>query len=150
MSDKTMRVQSFESATDSLGLTKRQVKRYSLDLLPRIIARLEENAPECETCRQLAQDSDYMLSLLPQIPNSRAERRTFKRRLKKMENHLLKAHRIVREGYYLAICAGIGASFGAALIAATDNPGFVGVGVALGVGIGATLDKKARDESRVL
>ncbi|MBN1177187.1 MAG: hypothetical protein JXA51_05860 [Dehalococcoidales bacterium] len=69
--------------------------------------------------------------------------------------HLRKVHKLVEKGHYMGIGIGIGwaigAAIGGALGAVFDNPGAgTGIGLALGVAVGYYLDRKAKQEGKVL
>ena len=138
-------------------LGEKSFKKYKLDLLLRLARRVDDFSNTCGECQTYKQEITSLvqeLSLLLQMPNKEG----FKKHIKsvnKLLEHLKKVHKLVEKGHYLGMGIGIGMAIGAALGsaigAALDQPGIgTGIGVALGVAVGLYLDRKAREEGRVL
>ncbi|MFC1943420.1 hypothetical protein ACFLWO_02430 [Chloroflexota bacterium] len=134
-------------------LSKKDYKKYKLDLLLRIAKRVDDFSSYCGECQmfqpeitRLAED----LGNLIQIPN-KEERKGYLKTINNMVKHLQKQHKLVSEGQYVGIGLAIGAGIGTALGAALDN---TGVGTAMGTGIalaiGRYLDNKAKNEGKVI
>jgi ElaB/YqjD/DUF883 family membrane-anchored ribosome-binding protein len=137
------------------SLSPKEAKKYKLDLLLRITGRVEEFTSicgECELSREevtrVSQDLGYLL----QTPGTNKETR--KRYLKSINNivkHLQKKHNLVTEGQNKGKWTLIGMAFSTAVGAVADQPGIgIAVGAGLGIAIGSYLDKKAKDEGRVI
>lgn len=150
MTELTSRAKALKQAIDRLGLTEKQLKKYDLEIAPRIIARLDQMSPECEKCQEMAQMTDELISISHDYLTNKDARKTIKKKLKEASNHLYSKHQIVRKGFYQSFWLAIGISIGASLMTALDNPAFIGIGIAIGVGAGASMDKKAKLERRVL
>ncbi len=140
-----------------ITLGEKGAKQYKLDMLRRVARRVDEFSDTCGECQALKQEITSLmqeLSLLVQMPGKEG----FKNHIKavnKLVEHLKKVHKLVDKGHYLGMGIGIGmvigAGLGGALGAAMDNPGIgTAIGVALGVAIGMYLDRKARQEGRVI
>ncbi len=137
-------------------LSKKDSKKYKLDLLLRITGRVDGFSAACGECqmfqpeiKRLTQD----LGNLVQMPKqgSKEERRRYFRTINNIIKHLQKHHKLVTEGYYMGIGIAIGTGIATAIGAALGNPGAgMGIGVAIGLAIGRYLDKKAKKEGRVI
>ena len=138
-------------------LNKKDTKKYKLDLLLRIAKRVDDFSQTCGECQTFQSEITRLvqeLSLLVQMPSKEGLKKHTKA-INGMVSHLKKVHKLVEKGYYLGIGIGIGmaigAGLGAALGAAFDNPGIgTAVGITLGVAIGGYLDRKAKEEGRVI
>ena len=136
-------------------LSQKNYKKYKLDLLLRIAKRVEDFTSICGECQlsqqditKLTQDLGYLL----QMPNpSKETRKSYFKTIDNIVKHLQKKHKLVTEGQnkgkWIAIGMGVSAAIGAAL----DNPGIgAGIGIAIGIAIGNYMDKKAKEEGRVI
>ena len=136
---------------DTLG--KKDAKKYKLDLLLRITGRVEEFCGICGECQLFQQDITRLmqeLSLLLQMPGKEG-RKSYSKKVDTIAKHLQKQHKLVTKGYYVGIWMAIGTGIGVALGAALGNPGIgPGLGVGIGLAVGSYLDKKAKNEGRVL
>ena len=134
-------------------LTQKDYKKYKLDLLLRLSARVDDFSNQCGQCQLLQQDMSRLiqdLSYLIQMPN-KEKRKSYFKTINNITKHLQKQHKLVNEGYYMGIGIAIGVGIGAALGAALGNPGIgPAIGIALGVAIGKYLDNKAKKEGRVI
>ena len=134
-------------------LSKRDSKKYKLDLLLRVANRVDDFASYCGECQMFQQEVTALtqdLGNLIQLPDK--ERR--KNHIKKIDDivkHLKKEHKLITEGYYRGMGMIIGPAIGTGIGAALDNTGIgIAIGVALGFIIGSYLDKKAENEGRVI
>ena len=134
-------------------LSKKDYKKYKLDLLLRLAKRVEEFYSYCGECQtfqgeitRLAQE----LSLLIQMP-SKESHRSYNKAISNIVKHLQKTHKLVSAGHYMGIGLAIGVGIGTAIGAALGNPGIgPAIGTAIGLAIGSYLDKKAKKEGRVI
>ena len=133
-------------------LTKKEYKKYKLDLLLRIAQRVDGFSSICGECQLFQQEITRLTEDLRNLSlMSKENRKSYFKTLGTVTKHLQKQHKLVTAGYYLGIGMAIGTGVGVALGAALGNPGIgPGVGVALGVSVGAYLDKKAKKEGRVI
>jgi len=137
-------------------LSKKDAKKYKLDLLLRVAGRVEEFFSICGKC-QLSQPEVTRLAgelaYLIQMPRQalKEARKSYHKTLNNIIKHLKKEHKLVTEGYYKGICMAIGPGIGVAIGAALGNPGAAtGIGIGIGLAIGSYLDKKAQKEGRVI
>lgn len=120
-------------------------KKLQLDLLQRIIERMEETYKECDTCQFY---QDLIEEIVTKIENSD---KTYKKDIRTIKSHLLKQHHLLEEGFYMAIFMSIGVSFGVAFGTIYDNlPVFMGFGISFGISIGAIIDAIAKKNNKVL
>lgn len=140
-----------------ITLGEKGAAKYKLDLLLRVARRVDEFSDICSECQALKQEIVNMvqeLSLLIQMPG----KEDFKKHttaINKLKEHLKKVHKLVEKGHYMGMGIGIGLAIGgglgAALGAALDNPGIgTAIGIALGAAIGTYLDRKAKQEGKVI
>ena len=134
-------------------LSKKDSKKYKLDLLLRVANRVDDFASYCGECQMFQQEVTALaqdLGNLIQLPGN--ERR--KSHIKQIDNivkHLKKEHKLVTEGYYRGMGMIMGPAIGTGIGAASDNTGVgIAIGVAIGLVIGSYLDKKAEKEGRVI
>ena len=136
-------------------LNKKTHKKYKVDLLLRLAKRVEDFSYICGECQlfqpeisKLTQDLNYLL----QMPNpSKEASKSYFKAIDNMVKHLQKKHKLVKEGHYLGIGIGIGMALSAGIGTVLGNPGIgPAAGIAIGVAIGIYLDKKAKQEGRVI
>ena len=133
-------------------LSKRERKKYKLDLLMRVAARIDEFSAYCGECQAFQPEITGLtenLGNLIQIPN-REERKNHLKLIGNIVKHLQKQHKLVTEGYYMGIGITIGVGIGTALAAALDSGIGTAVGIAIGIAIGNYLDRKAKREGKVI
>ena len=133
-------------------LSQKESKKYKLDLLLRLSARVDGFSNQCGQCQLLQQDMSRLIQDLSYLAQwSKEKRKDYFKKINNITKHLQKHHKLVNEGYYLGIGIAIGIGIGAALGAALGNPGIgPAIGIALGVAIGKYLDNKAKKEGRVI
>jgi len=140
-----------------VSLGPKDAKKYKLDLLLRIAKRVDDFSQTCGECQAFQSEINRMvqeLSLLVQMPSKQGIKSHIKS-VDRLVEHLKKVHKLVEKGHYVGIGIGIGMAIGAvlggSLGAALDNPGIgTGVGIAIGFAIGGYLDRKAKEEGRVI
>ncbi|MFC1932031.1 glycine zipper family protein [Chloroflexota bacterium] len=134
-------------------LSKKDYKKYKVDLLLRVARRIDDFSSTCGECQLFQAEITSLaqgLGNLVQLPGKEERKRYFKT-INNIIKHLQKQHKLVTKGQYIGIGLAIGAGIGVALGAALDNPGIgPGIGTALGLAIGAALDNKAKKEDRVI
>ena len=134
-------------------LSKKEFKKYKLDLLVRVSRRVDDFSAICGECQMFQQEITGLtqgLGNLIQIPG-KEERKSYFKTINDIIKHLQKQHKLVIKGQHIAMWSGIGVAVGMGLGAAIDNPGVgSGLGTAIGVGIGVYLDKKAQREDKVI
>ena len=134
-------------------LSKKEQKKYKLDLLPRVAERVEDFSSYCGECQAFQQEITTLvqdLGNLMQMPGREAVKR-YSEAVSNMVKHLQKQHKLVSEGHYvgigLAIGAGVGTVFGSALEGAGIG---TAIGTAIGFTIGSYLKKKAEEEGKLI
>jgi len=138
------------------SLSKKESKKYKLDLLLRVARRVADFSPSCGECQlsqpeitKLAGELGYLIQMPKQAPGE--ARKSYHKTLNNIIKHLKKGHKLVTKGYYKGIWMAIGPAISVAIGAALENPGIgIGIGVAIGLAIGSYLDKKAEKEGRVI
>ena len=135
------------------ALSKKEYKKYKLDLLLRMAKRVDGFYSYCGECQMLQPEITELtqnLANLIQIPN-KEERKSYFKKINNMVKHLQKQHKLITEGQYFGIGMLIGGGVGSALGAALDNPGVgTAIGIAIGLVAGRYLDDKAKKEGRVI
>jgi len=134
-------------------LSQKDAKKYKLDLLFRIVDRIEEFSGYCGECEVFRQEITRLtdeLGNLVQVPD-KERNKSYHRTIKNIIKHLQKTHKLVTSGYYVGIGMVIGTGIGTALGVTLENTGIgTGMGVAIGLSIGGYLDRKAKREGRVI
>ena len=134
-------------------LSKKDAKKYKLDLLLRVARRVDDFSSTCGECQLFQQEITELtkeLGLLIQIPDKEG-RKSYSKTINNIIQHLQKQHKLVKEGQYIGIGFAIGVGIGTALGVALGNPGIgPAIGTGIGLAIGSYLDKKAKREGRVI
>ena len=134
-------------------LSKRDSKKYKLDLLLRVANRVDDFASYCGECQMfqqevtaLAQDLGNLIQLL-----GKERRRSHIKQIDNIVKHLKKEHKLITEGYYRGMGMIMGPAIGTGIGAGLGNTGVgMAIGLAIGFVIGSYLDKKAEKEGRVI
>ena len=134
--------------------SKKDSKKYKLDLLLRLAKRMDEFSAICGKCQDFKEEITRLvgeLGNLVQLPDSKVQRKSYNKTISTIVEHLKKEHKLVSDGFYLGIGMAIGTGVGTALGIALGSPGVgPGLGVGIGFAIGGYLDKKAKKEGRVI
>ena len=133
-------------------LSKKDYKKYKLDLLLRVAKRVDSFSSECGECQLFQQE---ITSLTQELQNlflmSKEQRKSHSKKINKIIKHLQKSHKLVTEGQNIGIWIAIGAGIGVAIGAGLDNVGTgIPIGIGISVAIGAYLDNKAKKEGKVI
>lgn len=129
------------------------VRRLKLDLLERIVIRLEDYSKACDECKGYL---NYIENDISKIKDNldilkKESLKDYSRKVKTITKHLKKKHKLVEEGEYLSLYISFGLMFGVAIGSALDNvalgPAF---GLSIGAAIGVSLDANAKKEGRVI
>ena len=135
------------------SLTEKEFKRYKLDLLLRIAGRVEEFYDTCGQCQLYQQEITQLvqeLSMLTQMP-SKEGRKSYLKKIDTITKHHQKQHKLVKKGQYVTMWSAIGTGIGATIGIALDNPGIgPALGIGIGLAVGSYLDRKAKQEGRLL
>ena len=140
--------------------SKRDYKKYKLDLLLRMAKKVDSFSANCIEC----QNFQVEITKLVEDPGnlvqaSKEERKRYFKIINSILKHLQKQHKLIAEeenfaiwiGIGIAIGSGIGIAFGISL----DNIGIgipigAGIGIAIGTAIGAGMYAKAKKEDKVI
>ena len=134
-------------------MSKKEQKKYQLDLLLRLTRRVAEFYDECGECQLFQQEITAYVNELGNMVHlaDNVRRKKYGKRLKQMVRHLQGQHKLVPKGHYVGIWTSIGAGIGVALGAVMGNVGpGMPIGIGIGVAIGMMLDAKAKKEGRVI
>jgi len=134
-------------------INKKDYKKYKLDLLLRIAGRVDGFSDICGECQAFRQEITQLvqeLGNLMQMPD-KTRKKQYSKTIDNIVKHLQKEHKLVKKGYYSGMWIGIGLAIGGGIGTALGNPGIgPGIGLALGVAVGSYLEKRARDEDRII
>ncbi len=134
-------------------LSKKDYKKYKLDLLLRIAGRVDGFSSVCGECQMFQSEITGLvqnLANLLQMPNKESRKSYFKT-INGITKHLQKQHKLATEGQYMGIAMIISGGAGTALGTALDNSGIgTAIGIAIGLGVGRYLDDKAKKEGRII
>ena len=135
------------------SLSKKEQKRYKLDLLLRVARRVADFSDECGQCQLFQPEITTLtqdLGSLVQMPD-KARRKIYLKTINHIIKHLQSEHKLVTQGHNVGLWTAIGSGIGVALGAGMDNVGGgIPIGIAIGVAIGIALDAKAKKEDRVI
>jgi len=135
------------------SLSKKEQKKFQLDLLTRVARRVAEFNEECGECQLFQQEITAYVNELGNMIHlaDNARRKKYAKRLKQTVRHLKSEHKLVPKGHYVGIWTSIGTGIGVAIGAGMDSVGAgIPIGIGIGVGVGMTLDAKAKREDRVI
>jgi len=135
------------------SLSKKEQKKFQLDLLTRVARRVAEFNEECGECQLFQQEITVYVNELGNMIHlaDNARRKKYAKRLKQTVRHLKSEHKLVPKGHYVSIWISIGTGIGVAIGAGMDNVGAgIPIGIGIGVAVGTTLDAKAKKEDRVI
>ena len=135
------------------NLSKKEAKKYKLDLLLRVAKRVADFSPECGGCQLSQQEITTLtqdLGNLVQMPDKR-KRQSYLKKINKTVKHLQSEHKLITRGQNIGLWVAIGSGIGVALGAGMDNVGGgIPIGIGIGTAIGIALDAKAKKEDRVI
>ena len=134
-------------------ITDKDYRKFKLHMLLCVARRTAEFSPGCGQCmshQQKITEITRALGNLIQISDKEA-RKSYRKSVTKMFIHLQRKHKLVTEGFYMAICMILSSGLGVAIGVAIDNIGSgIPIGVGIGAAIGAALDVKAKKEGRLI
>ena len=144
---------SSEISPYQYSLSKKDLKKYKLDLLLRVAGKVDGFSATCQECQafqkeitQLAQEASNLI----QLPDKDKLKSHF-RTIANIVKHLQKTHKLISQGQYLGIGLTIGTGVGMALgnVMGSTTLG-IAIGIVLGLAVGAYLDRKAKAEGRII
>jgi hypothetical protein len=133
-------------------LDKKAGKKYQLDLLDRLVVRVEEYSGTCQGCRTYQEELTRLIkSLEGPAKSSREDLKKYRKSLLVMTSHLGKIHKLKPAGTYVGIGLALGTAIGVALGTALQNIGAgIGIGTGLGVVLGGGLEARAKREGTII
>jgi hypothetical protein len=146
--ETTEKISSYQSS-----LSKKEQKKYQLDLLQRVTRRVAGFYDECGECQLFQQEITAYVNELGNMVqlSDNISRKRYAKRLKQTVRHLQSQHKLVPKGYYVGIWTSIGTGIGVAIGAGMGTVGAgIPIGIGIGVAIGMMLDAKAKREDRVI
>jgi hypothetical protein len=135
------------------SLSKKEQKRYQLDLLARVARRVTAFNEECGECQLYQQEIGAYVNELGNMVHleDNVRRKRYAKRLKQTVRHLQSQHKLVPKGHYVGIWISIGTGIGVVIGAGMSSVGAgIPIGIGIGVAIGTMLDNKAKKEDRVI
>lgn len=135
------------------SLSKKEQKKFQLDLLTRVARRVAGFNEECGECQLFQQEITVYVNELGNMIHlaDNARRKKYAKRLKQTVRHLKSEHKLVPKGHYVGIWISIGTGIGVAIGAGMDSVGAgIPIGIGIGVAVGMMLDAKAKKEDRVI
>ena len=132
--------------------SKRDYKKYRLNLLLRMAKRVASFSADCVECQNFQGEITKLAEDLGNLVQaSKEERKCYLNTIRNISNHLQKHHKLIAEGYYIGVGGGIGLILGAAIGLALDNIVLgPGLGLVLGAAIGSAMDAKAKKEDKII
>ncbi len=132
--------------------SKRDYKKYKLDLLLRVAKRVASFSADCSECQNFQIEIKKLAESLGNlIQLSKEERKSYFRTIDNVIKHLQKHHELIVEEQNLEIWIAIGVTIGIALGSSLGNIGAgIAIGAAIGIAIGADLDAKAKKDGKVI
>ena len=132
--------------------TRRDYKKYKLDLLLRVAKRVASFSVDCSECQnsqiEIKKRAENLDNL---VQSSKEERKSYFRTIDNAIKHLQEHHKLIVEDQNLGIWFIIGLLIGVALGSSLDNTGTgIGIGIVIGLAIGAYLDDKAKKDGKVI
>ncbi len=142
-----------EIALHQQNLSKKEVKKYKLDLLQRVAKRLAEFSDECGQCQLFQPEITTLvqdLGNLVQMPDKQ-RRKNYRKKINNIVKHLQSEHKLITQGQNVGLWISIGTAIGVAIGAGMGSlGGGIPIGIGIGTAIGIALDAKAKKEGRVI
>jgi hypothetical protein len=132
--------------------SKREERKYKLELLEKISKRVAEFSSTCGECYQYrGVISNLLQNLGGLVQLSPTAGRDHNEKINNIVKHLRKKHKLITAGSYMVIGNGVGVALGVSIGAATGNIGAgIGIGAGLGAAIGAALEAKAKKDKKII
>ena len=142
-------VKSFEEqASDRIK------KKLDLDLLVRVVNRLDEFTSECSDCAVYLKQFEQFFAETVNGPDQVLgdARKRYDVLISKSKDHLCEKHNLVTTGYYTSIYMALGMSLGLVFgLTVFDNLGLgLPIGLAIGLSVGSAMDADAKKKNKVL
>lgn len=129
-------------------------KRLDLDTFERIVLRLDSYKESCNTCMEFLEHTDKYFDSLSNKNGAVSKNDLKRHRDIKTELivHLMKQHKLVQKGQYMAMFMSVGMAIGAALGLTVLNNQAIGLpaGLVMGIAVGNAVDHDAKRKGRVI
>lgn len=137
------------------SLDKKKVTRFYLQLLKRIAGRTEEfSSKGCSECEENKESINKLLTMLDEnSTNMAADYKSYNLIIKKLIEHMQKAHGLIEEGTNISTWMPIGMTLGMCFGMSFGGSGLsmgLSIGLAIGVALGASMDAKAKKEGKII
>ncbi len=139
-------------------LSKRDYKKYKLDLLLRIAKRVADYSPDCGECQNFRGEIIKLTEDLGDLHSSKEKRKGYFKVIEIFTKHLQKSHKLITEGKNIKTWTIIGLLIGGFVLgtifrAAGMSMGFSNgllIGLIFGGVIGIALDAIAKKRGKVI
>ncbi len=139
-------------------LSKRDYKKYKLDLLLRIAKRVAGYSPDCGECQNFRGEITKLTEDLDDLHSSKEKRKGYFKVIEIFTKHLQKSHKLITEGKNIKTWMIIGLLIGGFVLgtifrAAGMSMGFSNgllIGLIFGGAIGIVLDAMAKKRGKVI
>ena len=131
-------------------------KHLDANKLERIVSRLNafSHAEACESCKSLLKEAEERIGKLAFHRNALPKDglKAYQKWAGTLTTHLQQGHKLVPEGFYLAIYMSIGISIGLAFgLTIFDNIALgLPIGMSIGIAVGAGLDADAKKKGKTI
>lgn len=147
---KEMTINRLEAT--KVHLNPKQQKGLKLDLLERIINRVDEFSDTCESCSTLQKEAVAMM--VSSLTASNFNRKEYNRLMNGVVKHMKDEHKLHEEGEntstYMALGMSLGMVFGMTVFKAMGLAIGLSLGMTIGMAIGSSMDKKNKAEGKCL
>lgn len=143
-----------ELAEFKANIDDKLAKKLDLELLERMIKRINSFSQECDECNRKLSKLERHINELRRR-NGQLSKEDFKQHniiVNNVKEHMQKAHNLVAEGYYMSVYMSLGMSMGLLFGMLLFDNTVLGlpIGMSLGIAIGSGLDADAKKKGRVL
>lgn len=147
---KDMKLSRIEAA--KVGLSPKQQKNLRLELLERIVIRIDTYSETCESCATVQRDAVDMLA--SSLTSSNFNKKEYDRLINGLIKHLKDVHKLQDEGEnastYMALGMMFGMVFGMTVFKTLGMTMGLSIGMALGVAVGSGIDKKNKENGKCI
>lgn len=138
-------------------LSKRDYKKYKLDLLMRIAKRVADYSPNCGECQNFKKEITKLTEDLGDFHSSKEKRKGYFKVIEIFTKHLQKSHKLIVEGKYIStwtvigfiVAFVLGTLFKASGMSMGFSNGLI-IGLIFGGVIGFALEIIAKKRGRVI
>lgn len=129
-------------------------KRMDLDTFERIVYRMDSYKDGCSTCQEFLEHTEKYFNNVTakKVAMTKEDLKRHRDVRTELVVHLMKQHKLVQKGQYMAMFMSIGIAIGAALgLTVLKNPSLgIPIGLVMGIALGNAVDHDARRKGRVI